>query len=63
MHYKKGIIDTKACSPKKNHAVLAIGYGVEKGTKEGQADKEYVIIKNSWGRFWGDGGYARITLD
>lgn len=60
--YKKGIIDTPLCKPDRNHAVLAVGYGVEKGKKPGQADKEFVIIKNSWGKGWGEGGYARIAL-
>ena len=60
--YKSGIIDTALCKPDRNHAVLAVGYGVEKGKKPGQADKEFVIIKNSWGKGWGEGGYGRIAL-
>ena len=61
--YKSGIIDTVHCKPERNHAVLAVGYGVEKGKKPGQADKEFVIIKNSWGKGWGEGGYARIAMN
>jgi C1A family cysteine protease len=36
-----------------NHAVLATGYGTEKGMK-------FWNIKNSWAATWGVGGYFRI---
>lgn len=59
LFYKKGIINTKNCSPKKtSHAVVAVGYGTDE--KTGQ---EYFIIKNSWGKNWGEGGFARISAD
>ena len=56
--YNRGIIDTKECGTRISHAVLAVGYGKDKKT-----DKEYFIIKNSWGKSWGEGGYARIAAD
>lgn len=57
-YYYGGIIDTKECSPEGNHAVLAVGYGTDKRT-----GKEYFIIKNTWGKNWGEGGYARIAAN
>ena len=54
--YMSGIIDltsTKCPSNKINHAVLIVGYGVQNGIN-------YWIIKNSWGKSWGEAGYFRI---
>ena len=56
--YSGGIIDSKDCQPSVNHAVIAVGYDIDPKTK-----KEYIIIKNSWGKNWGEKGYARISTD
>lgn len=58
MLYRKGIIDTADCGPGVTHAVIAVGYGKDPETK-----KEYFIIRNSWGKGWGEDGYARIAAD
>ncbi|XP_009800592.1 cysteine proteinase 3-like [Nicotiana sylvestris] len=56
--YKGGIYSSTVCgnTPQDvNHAVLAVGYGVENGTP-------YWLIKNSWGAEWGDNGYFKMEM-
>lgn len=53
-HYTGGIYDDLRCPTETNHAVQTVGWG-----KEG--DQEYIIVRNSWGPSWGEGGYVRIA--
>ena len=49
-NYKSGVYRSDVCKngPENvNHAVLAVGYGVEEGVK-------HWIVKNSWSADWGD---------
>ncbi|KPP79483.1 pro-cathepsin H-like, partial [Scleropages formosus] len=56
MHYKNGVYSSTEChntTDTVNHAVLAVGYAEENGIP-------YWIVKNSWGRYWGQDGYFFI---
>ncbi|KAM6910416.1 uncharacterized protein FYW49_012343 [Xenentodon cancila] len=54
--YQKGIYFDRNCNKEDiNHAVLAVGYGVN--TK----GKKYWIVKNSWGEGWGNKGFILMA--
>ncbi|KAF3443622.1 hypothetical protein FNV43_RR13312 [Rhamnella rubrinervis] len=56
--YKEGVYTSDTCGSDPmdvNHAVLAVGYGVENGIP-------YWLTKNSWGDSWGDNGYFKMEL-
>ncbi|GIX68064.1 cathepsin S [Caerostris extrusa] len=52
--YKEGIYDEPLCSQAVTHGVLIVGYGTEN-------NKDYWIVKNSWGADWGENGYIRMS--
>jgi cathepsin H len=55
-HYSGGVYSHKNCGTTTkdvNHAVLATGYGNEKGV-------DFWNVKNSWGASWGIRGYFKI---
>ena len=54
--YKGGIFDSKNCGDKPQHTMMAIGYGTDLN------GKDYYLLKNSWGKYWGEDGYMRIVV-
>jgi len=53
--YSKGVFSTKFCGTGLNHGVVAIGYG-----HDDSSDKDFWLLRNSWGTGWGEAGYIRL---
>jgi cathepsin X len=47
------VYDDDTASREHHHAVSIVGWGKE-------YDKEYWIIRNSWGSYWAEGGFCRV---
>jgi len=70
-YIEQGVYQSDSCTPKTpedlNHAVLVVGYGTEwkytfdDVTSEDSFEKiEYWIIKNSWGKGFGENGFFKL---
>ena len=53
--YTKGVFSNILCGTSLNHGVTAIGFGFDSSS-----NKNYWLIRNSWGTSWGEAGYMRI---
>lgn len=56
--YRHGVYVNRLCKNKENqldHGVLVVGYGTD--PKKG----DYWLVKNSWGKRWGEKGYIRMA--
>ena len=55
--YAGGIYSSNSCPTTPNHAMLAVGWGYDNDLK-----RQYILVKNSFGSEWGEGGFARIAM-
>lgn len=54
--YSSGIFYDENCDPNAiNHAMTAVGYGTD------EQGRDYYIVKNSWGKLWGENGYLKMA--
>lgn len=63
--YGGGLVQVADCPPAStdsvtaiNHAAVIVGWGMDEAAK-----KPYWLIKNSYGVYWGEDGYARIAME
>ena len=54
--YVGGILDDETASTETNHIVSITGFGKDPDTQQ-----DYWIIRNSWGEYWGEMGFAKIA--
>jgi len=57
--YSSGVYDDSSCKndyADLDHGVLAVGYG-----HDSSSNKDYWVVKNSWGAFWGQAGYIYMV--
>ena len=56
LDYHGGIINKPHALKIVNHIISIVGWGYSENI-----DKEYWIIRNSWGEYWGERGFLRIV--
>ena len=54
-NYKSGVLNSSKCGTSLDHAVLTVGWGTESG-------QDYWLVKNSWGKTWGEAGYIKLAI-
>lgn len=55
--YPNGIFNQSVFFPMPNHILSITGWGIDT-----ELNQEYWILRNSWGTYWGENGYAKINM-
>jgi cathepsin X len=55
--YTGGIFNDDGYSQRTNHIVSITGWGIDSTTQ-----KQFWIVRNSWGQYWGEMGYMRVEV-
>ena len=55
--YHGGILDVPNARKTINHIISIVGWGYD-----AEIDKQYWIIRNSWGSYWGEMGFMRLVV-
>ena len=55
LNYQGGIFDDESADKMQNHAVSVVGWGYDD-----ELEKEYWVVRNSWGEYWGEMGLFRV---
>lgn len=62
-HYQSGVFEDNTCSQTQtNHGVGIVGYNMGNGLGQQPVQKNYFILRNSWGTSWGQNGYMNIVM-
>jgi len=54
--YHKGVLDDASCGTNLDHGVLLVGFDTDSASS-----KDYWLVKNSWGKSWGDQGFIKFV--
>jgi len=54
--YHRGVLDDASCGTNLDHGVLLVGFDTDSASS-----KDYWLVKNSWGKSWGDNGYIKFV--
>lgn len=57
LEYTGGVLDVPRKLKTINHIISIVGWGYDE-----TIDKQYWIIRNSWGSYWGEMGFMRLVL-
>jgi len=55
--YMGGVLDVPQTPKRINHIISIVGWGYD-----ASIDKQYWIIRNSWGSYWGELGFMKLVL-